>query len=67
MALSGLRSAPIGAGYWRGKTGRKFGRVLVQKMKFGTNVVENRPNPVNMHRIGLQILFSSLRGPKYPK
>ena len=55
MALSGLYSVSIGSGYWRGKTGRKFGRVLVQKMKFGTNVVENRPNLVNMHRIGWQI------------
>ena len=41
MALSGLYSETIGAGYWRGKIGRKFGRVLVQKVKFGTNVVEN--------------------------
>ena len=26
MALSGLYSVSIGAGYWRGKIGRKFGR-----------------------------------------
>ena len=55
MALSGLYSVSIGAGYWRSKIGRKFGPVLFQKVKFGTNVVENRPNPVNMHRIGWRI------------
>ena len=55
MALSGLYSVPIGSVYWRGKTGQKFGRVLVQKMKFGTNVVENQPNLVMSHIIGWQI------------
>ena len=36
IALRGLYSVSIGAGYWRSKIGRKFGRVL---MKFGEREV----------------------------
>ena len=55
MALSGLYSVSIGAGYWRGKIGRKFGRVLVQKIEFCTNVVENHRQRFVMHRNSRQI------------